>query len=300
MRTAIITASIVIVVVIGVVIGLVVWHNKTCTDKFEKTVSLESTTRDELLKTLRTEEPLADADKIYASPAFETVIKMYEEITKDCKNYSQSALVSLERLRKLKESAEAILRIEKEEMKIASELGIDYAYLKNFPEGARITYYYGKGNQDTIDFTQYICSKYSDSLHGQYQDVFRIELRTPLKEGPADYFITTEIILPSGLERNKYISSALLKEGESPAKNQVYFNLYLPEYINYKGKKIFFKMNDLMSESGHVVVLDPLEKEEGDRVKLLGKDIPVAKKPDLSGGGRVSLELNIVCHTVLQ
>ncbi len=59
-------------------------------------------------------------------------------------------------------------------------------------------------------------------------------------------------------------------------------------------------MNDLMSESGHIVVLDPIEKEEGDRVKLLGKDIPVIKKPGLTGGGRVSLELNIVCHTVFQ
>ncbi len=300
MRTGIIIAGIVIVIVIASVIGLTVWHNKSCADKFGKATALESTTRDELLKSLKTEDPSGDADKIYALPEFETVIKMYEEVARDCRNYSQPALVSLERLKRAKESAEALLKQEREEKKIAEELGIDYAYLKRFPEGARVVYYYGEGNQETIDFTQYVCSKYSDALHGQYQDIFRIELKTPLKEGPADYFITTEIIIPSGIERNKYISSMALKEGESPAKNQVYLNLYLPEYINYKGKKIFFKMNDLLSESGHIVVLDPIEKEEGDRVKLLGKDIPVIKKPGLTGGGRVSLELNIVCHTVVQ
>lgn len=300
MRTAIIIVSVVIVLAIGIIIGLVVWHNRTCADKFEKAVALESTTRDELLKALRTEDPYADPDRIYASPEFETIIKMYEEVTKECKNYSQSALVSLERLKKSREIAEAMVRSETEEKKIASELGIDYVYLKNFPEGARINYYYGDGNQETIDFTEYVCLKYSDSLHGQYQDVFDINLKTPLKEGPADYFIKTEIIIPSGLEKNKYVSIGNFKDGDSPAKNQVYLNLYLPEYINYKGKKIFFKMNDLVSNSGHIVVLDPLEKEEGDRVKLLGKDIPVVKKPDQSGGGRVSLELNIVCHTVFK
>lgn len=300
MKRAIIIAGIVIVIVIGAIIGLVVWHNKTCVDKFEKTVALESTTRDELLKTLKTEDPLADTDKIYASDKFETVIRMYEEVTRDCKNYSQSALVSLERLKKSKEAAEIVVKTEMEEKKIAAELGIDYAYLKNFPEGARVTYYYGEGNQETIDFSEYVCLKYSDALHGEYQDIFSIDLKSPLKEGPADYFIKAEIIIPSGIEKNRYVSIGNFKEGESPAKNQIYLNLYLPEYINYKGKKIFFKMNDLVSDSGHIVVLDPLEKEEGDRVKLLARNILVTKKPDHSTGGRVSLELNIVCHTVLQ
>lgn len=300
MRNAIIIASIVIVIVIGIVIGLVVWHNRTCADKFEKAVALESTTRDELLKELRAEDPLADADRIYASDKFETVIKMYEEVSRDCKNYSQSALASFERLKKLKETAERVVKEESEQKKIASELGIDYMYLKNFPEGARVTYYYGDGNQETIDFGEYVCQKYSDALHGEYQDIFSIYLKSPLKEGPADYFVKTEMIIPSGIEKNKYVSIGNLNEGESPAKNQIYLNLYLPEYINYKGKKIFFKMNELVSDSGHVVVLDPLEKEEGDRIRLLGRDILVTKKQVRSTGGRISLELNIVCHTVLQ
>ncbi len=229
MRTAIIIAGIVIVIVIASVIGLTVWHNKSCADRFEKAIALESKTRDELLESLKTEDPSGDVNKIYASPAFETVIKMYEEVARDCRNYSQPALVSLERLKRAKESAEALLMEEREEKEIAEKLGIDYAYLKHFPEGARVVYYYGEGNQETIDFSEYVCSKYSDALHGQYQDIFRIQLKTPLKEGPADYFITTEIIIPSGIERNKYISSTALKEGESPAKNQIYLKLYLPD-----------------------------------------------------------------------
>ncbi len=299
MRNAIIIASIVIVIVIGIIIGLVVWHNKTCADRFEKAVALESTTRDELLKILRTEDPVADTDKIYASDKFETIIRMYEEVSRDCKNYSQSASASLERLKKSKEAAERVVKEEAEQKKIASELGIDYMYLKNFPEGVRLTYYYGDGNQEAIDFGEYVCQKYSDALHGEYQDIFSINFKSPLKEGPADYFVKTEMIIPSGIEKNKYVSIGNLKEGESPAKNQIYLNLYLPEYISYKGKKIFFKMNELVSDSGNVVVLDPLEKEEGDRIKLLGRDILVTKKQVHSTGGRISLELNIICHTVL-
>lgn len=300
MRNAIIIVSIVITVAIAVIVGLVIWHNKVCADNFEKAIALESSTRENLLKSLKEEDPGAGDEKIYASPQFETVIKLYEDVSRDCKSYSRSAQVSLERLRKAREDAINILKTEEEERKIAGALGIKYEYLKKFPEGARIEYFYGEGNQETIDFDSYVCSKYSDALHGEYQDVFKIELKSPLKEGPADFFITTEIIIPSGIQHNKYVSVSEMNEGETPVRSQLYLNFHLPEYIAYKGKKIFFKMDNLRSESGSIAVLDPLESVDGDRVKLLGRDIPVVKMPDHIRGGRVSIELNIVCHTVLR
>jgi len=300
MRRAIIIVTVVILVVVGTIVGLTIWHNRICGEKLRKAGELESTIRDELLKKLTEVERNTESDKIYASPDFDGVIKLYDEIVRECRTNSETARISLERIKKARENAVALLRAEEEERKIAAELGIDYAYLKNFPEGARLTYYYGEGGEEKIDFNQYICAKYSDSLHGEYQDVFRIDFKTPLKEGPADYFITTGLVIPAGIEKNKYINAGILKQGDSPAKNQMYLKLFLPEYISYKGKKIFFKMNDLLSQSGHIVVLDPLEAEDGDRVKLLARDLVVVKEPDQSSGGRVSLEINIVCHSVLK
>lgn len=300
MRTAIIVISIVIVVIIGSVIFLTVWHNRECANKIERTVELEATVRDEAIKRLPPGAFESEQEKIYASPEFEQVISRYEEIARECKNESVRATASLERLKKAKQKAEEIIKQEEEEKKIAQALGIEYIYLKKFPEGIRLSYFYGESNQEDIDFSEYTCKKYSDSLHGEYQDIFMIEIKTPLKDGPADYFSRMTLIIPKGLEKNKYAAVGNIGKTDSPTKSSIYLKFYLPEYINYKDKKIFFKMNDLVSDSGNIVILDPLDSEEGDNVKLLGRNILVNKMPDGSAGGRVSLEINIVCHTVQQ
>ncbi|HEY4716701.1 MAG TPA: hypothetical protein VII00_06310 [bacterium] len=297
LKNILITILILVGIAVLALIGLSIHYARSCSERFEKAVALESGTKADLTLKVQQSGAEINPEQIYADQVFETIINMYEDVAKNCNVYAGTALESAERLKKAREGAKQLAKEAEEGKRIAELLGIDYAYLKDFPEGAKVTYYRGSSDSYTFNFSDWNCSTYYSESNTD-TGMFLIDLKSPVEKGPSNLFMKVRIILPSKLAQYKYISAGRLHSGSDLNIQETYLFFSIPEYVNYRGREIFFKMNDLESDSGNVVIIDPLDKPDGDRVKLLARDLLVAKKGEQSASSRISIEINFICHTV--